>query len=50
MQRNDQFQTAIRDALRAFDVQTIRHDSHNAAAVAVAITDEGLGADLPGLP
>jgi mutator protein MutT len=49
MQRDDPLQTAIRDRLRAFSVQTISHDSHHAAAVAVVITDEGLGADLPGL-
>jgi mutator protein MutT len=50
MQHHDQLQTAIRDRLRAFAVRSITHDSHHAAAVAVAITDEGLGADLPGLP
>ena len=50
MQRDDHLQTAIRERLRTFPVQTITHDSHHAAAVAVAITDEGLGADLPGLP
>lgn len=50
IQRDDPLQSAIRDRLRAFPVQAIRHDSHHAAAVAVAITDEGLGADLPGLP
>jgi 8-oxo-dGTP pyrophosphatase MutT (NUDIX family) len=50
MQRDDNLQTAIRDRLHAFAVQAIRHDSHHAAAVAVAITDEGLGADLAGLP
>ena len=50
MQRDDKLQTTIRERLRAFPVQAITHDSHHAAAVAVAITDEGLGADLPGLP
>jgi mutator protein MutT len=50
MQRSDQLQTEIRERLRSFAVQAIRHDSHHAAAVAVAITDAGLGAELPGMP
>lgn len=50
MQRTEQLLSTIRDRLRAFEVHTITHDSHHAAAVAVAVTDEGLGAELPGLP
>lgn len=50
MQRNDQLLDTLRERLRAFAVQSITHDTHHGAAVAVAVTDEGLGADLPGLP
>ena len=49
MQRDDTLHAKIRDSLQAFAVQAITHDARHAAAVAVAITDEGLGASLPGL-
>lgn len=50
MQRDEALKTAIADKLRAFAVRAATHDSHHAAAVALAITDTGLGADLDGLP
>lgn len=49
MQRDDTLHTKIRDSLQAFAVRAITHDPRHAAAVAVAVTDEGLGAELPGL-
>ncbi len=36
--------------LRGFDVQSLAPDGHRHAAVAVAVTEAGHGADLPGLP
>jgi len=36
--------------LRGFELHTAGEHPHRAAAVAVAITEEGLGAALPGLP
>ncbi|MBU0590180.1 MAG: CoA pyrophosphatase [Gammaproteobacteria bacterium] len=50
MHRDDPLKTTIQLRLGSFAVQAIAHDSHHAAAVAVVITDEGLGAELPGLP
>ncbi len=50
MQRDPQLRTLIQDKLRAFTVQAASCDQQHKAAVAVAITDEGHGADLPGLP
>ncbi len=50
MQRDLQLRTLIEERLRAFSVQAALHDQQHAAAVAVAIVDEGHGADLPGLP
>jgi 8-oxo-dGTP pyrophosphatase MutT (NUDIX family) len=51
MQRDDSLRLRIAQHLNAFAVQSaIAGDQHHAAAVAVAITDEGHGADLPGLP
>lgn len=53
LQRDAALRTQIEARLRGFSVQAARHDLpdlHHAAAVAVVITDEGFGADLPGLP
>ena len=50
MQRNPHLRTLIEGHLRDFAVQTLAVEGHRAAAVAVAVTDEGHGADLPGLP
>jgi len=52
MQRDQQLRILIQDKLRAFAVQAATADQHparhHAAAVAVAIIDEGHGAELPG--
>ena len=40
----------IEQRLRDFEVRAVGDHAHRAAAVAVAVTDEGFGADLPGLP
>ena len=50
MQRDDSLRLRIAQHLKAFAVQTAAGDQHHAAAVAVAITDEGHGAELPGFP
>ena len=51
MQRDPDLRTFVLDKLRAFSVQpATRGQPHAAAAVAVAITDEGHGADLAGFP
>lgn len=50
MQCDPALRTLIEHRLRAFSVQAAEGDLHHAAAVAVAITDAGLGAELPGLP
>ena len=50
MQRDDTLKTRIRERLQAFDVQRLGDASHRHAAVAIAVSDEGHGADLPGLP
>jgi 8-oxo-dGTP pyrophosphatase MutT (NUDIX family) len=50
MQRNESLRLSIESRLRAFSVQSASHAQHHAAAVAIAIIDEGHGADLPGLP
>ena len=42
--------TRIQAALHAFTVQAAVRDLQHAAAVAVAITEEGHGAELPGFP
>ena len=39
----------IRHRLGSFNLQVAAQGQHHAAAVAVAITEEGLGADLPGI-
>ena len=50
MQCDAQLRTLIEDRLRVFAVQTAARDLQHAAAVAVAITEEGHGAGLPGFP
>ena len=49
MRRDDALRTLVRERLQAFDPHTVGDHGHRAAAVAVAITDEGFGADLPGI-
>ena len=48
--RSPTLRTLIEEKLRVFPVQAAASGQHHAAAVAVAITDEGHGADLPGFP
>lgn len=48
--RDSNLRTLIEEKLRAFCVQAAPSGQHHAAAVAVAITDEGHGADLTGFP
>ncbi|MEO6293854.1 MAG: CoA pyrophosphatase [Burkholderiaceae bacterium] len=53
MQCDPVLRTLIEHQLRGFSVQAATADQHpdqHHAAVAVAITDAGLGAELPGLP
>lgn len=50
MQCDAALKTRIQAQLQAFSVQVAERDLHHAAAVAVAITDAGHGAGLPGLP
>ena len=50
MQCDETLKTQIQNHLRAFSVQKLGDSSHQAAAVAVVITDEGHGAGLPGFP
>ena len=50
MQCDPRLRTLIEDKLRVFAVQTAVRDLQHAAAVAVAITEEGHGAGLPGFP
>jgi len=40
----------IQERLRNFEVRAVGDHAHRSAAVAVAVTEEGFGADLPGLP
>ena len=40
----------IQERLRGFEVRAVGDHAHRAAAVAVAVTEEGFGATLPGLP
>ena len=48
MLRDPALRTLVTRQLNAFAVQAAGEGQHHAAAVAVAITDEGHGADLPG--
>ncbi len=50
LQRDEPLRARIAQHLRAFAVQPAAGDQLHAAAVAVAIADEGHGADLPGFP
>jgi mutator protein MutT len=50
MQRDETLRTRIRERLQAFEVQRLGDASHRQAAVAIAVCDEGYGADLSGLP
>lgn len=44
------WRTVIRQRLAGFEVQTLPADGRKRAAVAVAVSEAGHGADLPGLP
>ena len=50
MQRDESLRARIAQHLNTFAVQSAAGEQLHAAAVAVAITDEGHGADLPGFP
>ena len=50
MQCDPQLRSLIEANLRAFSLRAPDAPAQRAAAVAVAVTDEGLGADLSGLP
>jgi len=50
MQRDETLKARLRTRLQAFEVQQLGDASHRQAAVAIAVCDEGHGADLPGLP
>ena len=51
MRRDRRLQSLIETNLRAFGVRSLpAAERHRAAAVAVAITDQGHGAALPGMP
>ena len=50
MQCDPALRALIQKRLRAFSVQVAERDLQHAAAVAVVITDEGHGAELPGFP
>ena len=50
MQSQEALRTLINEKLNAFNVQSASNDQHHAAAVAVVITEEGYGADLPDFP
>jgi mutator protein MutT len=48
--RDDHLRALIERRLRAFEVRTHAHAGSHHAAVAIALIDEGHGADLDGLP
>lgn len=50
MQCDEDLKNTIRDHLEAFTVNVTDVDDAHHAAVAIAVTDTGHGADLPGLP
>lgn len=50
MRADDALRRLVHERLRGFELHTTGEHPHRAAAVAVAITEEGLGAALPGLP
>lgn len=50
MPRGPALRTLLLERLERFDVRTIEAVGRRRAAVAVGVTEQGLGADLPGLP
>ena len=50
MKFNDTLLAHIHERLRGFELRGHGEHAHRAAAVAVAVTEEGHGADLPGMP
>jgi mutator protein MutT len=50
MQRDQRLKRLVEESLSAFTVRSLAVELGHAAAVAIAITDEGHGADLPGMP
>ena len=50
MQLDSALRAKVRGQLEAFAVQRAPHGPHHAAAVALALVEEGAGADIPGLP
>ena len=50
MKRDERLKSLIRERLGAFDVRSQSAPAAHGAAVAVALIDEGHGADLEGLP
>ena len=47
---DERFRSQVRERLSTWAVEAIHRPDHKRAAVALAITDEGPGAGLPGLP
>lgn len=50
MRADDALRRLVAERLRSFELHVAADHGHHAAAVAVAITEEGHGADLDGLP
>jgi len=50
IRRNDDLRVLIQQRLRGFEVHSHAHDVAHHAAVAIALIDEGAGADLAGMP
>ncbi len=50
MERDAELETRLRQRLAAWDIQAPASEGLRRAAVALVVTDEGLGADLHGLP
>ncbi len=48
--RGDALRALLRQRLQAFDLRALPRGERRHAAVAVAVTESGLGPDLPGLP
>ena len=48
--RGDALRSLLRERLGAFEAQALAPEGHVRAAVAVAVVEEGHGADVPGLP
>ena len=49
MRRDARLKALIEERLRGLDVRSLDADRKHSAAVAVAVVDEGLGAELPGI-